>query len=56
MNTEFKCEQCGEMVSGTEYHEGYLTLEYHYECLHCGFRRHWAYGNVMPNDSEYEED
>ncbi len=55
MNTKFKCEQCGELVEGTEYHDGYLIVEQHYECPHCGFRRHWAYGNIMPDDSEYEE-
>lgn len=55
MDTIFKCEQCGEWVSGTEYKDGYSIVEQHYECPKCGFRRHWAYGNVMPEDSEYEE-
>lgn len=55
MDTIFKCEQCGEEVEGIEYHDGYLTVEQHYECPHCGFRRHWAYGKIMPEDSEYTE-
>lgn len=54
MDAEFVCENCGNKVTGTEYREGYLTLEYHYECPKCGFRRHWAHGNIMPEDSEYE--
>ncbi len=56
MNTIFKCEQCGAEVEGTEYHDGYLTIEQHYECPHCGYRRHWAYGNIMPDDSDYTEE
>lgn len=56
MKTEFYCEQCGAKVEGTEYHEEYLTIERHYECPHCGFRRHWVYGNIMPEDSEYREE
>lgn len=55
MNTTFICEQCGEEVEGTEFREEYLTLEQHYECPHCGYRRHWAYGNIMPDDSDYDE-
>lgn len=56
MNEIFICEQCGEEVEGIEYHDGYLTIEQHYECPHCGFRRHWDYGRLMPDDSEYRED
>lgn len=55
METEFICENCGNKVMGIEYHDGYLTLEQHYECPKCGYRRHWAYGNIMPDDSDYEE-
>lgn len=56
MNTIFKCEQCGKEVEGIEYKDGYLVIEQHYECPHCGYRRHWAYGNIMPDDSDYEEE
>ncbi len=55
MNTKYKCERCGERVNGTEYKDGYLIIEQHYECSKCGFRRHWAYGNLVPDDSEYAE-
>ncbi len=56
MNTVFKCEQCGAGVDGIEYKDGYLVIEQHYECPHCGYRRHWAYGNIMPGDSDYTEE
>lgn len=56
MKTKFYCEQCGAEVDGIEYRDVYLTIEQHYECPHCGFRRHWAYGNIMPEDSEYTEE
>ena len=56
METEFTCENCGNKVIGIEYHDGYLTTERHYECPKCGYRRHWAYGNIMPDDSDYEEE
>lgn len=55
MKTKFYCEQCGAEVDGTEYKEEIYVAEQHYECPHCGFRRHWAYGNLMPEDSEYTE-
>lgn len=55
MEAEFLCENCGNKVVGIEYHDGYLTIEQHYECPKCGYRRHWAYGNIMPDDSDYEE-
>lgn len=56
MNTVFMCEQCGTDVEGVEYKDGYLVIEQHYECSHCGYHRHWAYGNIMPDDSDYEEE
>lgn len=56
MKTVFICENCGNEVTGTEDHDGFMTVEQHYECSACGFRRHWAYGNLMPDDSEYEEE
>lgn len=56
METEFVCENCGNEVIGTTYYEEcYFTVEKHYECPKCGFRRHWAYGNTLPEDSEYKE-
>lgn len=55
METKFYCEQCGAEIDGTEYKEDIYVAERHYECPHCGFRRHWAYGNIMPEDSEYTE-
>ncbi len=51
---EFKCENCGEPVTGTEYNDECPVVKQHYECPKCGFRRHWAYGQVLPEDSEYE--
>lgn len=47
METDFKCEQCGEMAKGIEYHDGYLTIEQHYQRPNCGYRRHWAYGRCL---------
>lgn len=56
MTTVFICEQCGKEVTGTEYRDGYLLFEQHYECPNCGYRRHWAYGHRMPDDSDYKKD
>lgn len=55
METEFVCVKCGENVMGIEYHDEYSMVEQHYECPYCGFRRHWAYGSVLPEDSDYED-
>lgn len=54
-NAVILCGQCGEEVKGTEYKEGGMTIEEHYECPHCGYRRHWAYGCILQGDSDYEE-
>lgn len=56
MKTEFTCENCGNKVMGIEYHDEYSMVEQHYECSKCGYRRHWAYGNILPNDSDYKEE
>lgn len=56
MKIEFVCENCGNKVIGTAYYEEcYFSVEKHYECPKCGFCRHWAYGNILPGDSEYKE-
>ena len=51
------CENCGEQVESEEYyHDNAFMLEQHYECQNCGFRRHWAYGYITPEDSDYREE
>lgn len=32
-----------------------MMVERHYECPHCGFRRHWIYENIKPGNLGYEE-
>ena len=50
------CDNCKNEVEGVQYNEGsWGTVEEHYDCPHCGFRRHWAYGHYMPEDSNYIE-
>lgn len=50
------CERCKNKVEGVEYSEGsWGTVEEHYECPHCGLRRHWAYGHYMPEDTYFAE-
>ena len=56
MKIKRKCERCGANVTCDEdMHNEVLILERHYECSACGFIRHWGYGAVMPDDSEYEQ-
>lgn len=50
------CENCGNVVECKEdWHNNSVLLEQHYECQHCKFKRHYAYGNLMPEDSEYKD-
>ena len=55
MKVKRKCAGCGNYVDCEEDTlNGAILLEQHYECPNCGFERHWAYGHLMPDDSEYE--
>lgn len=48
MKVDFICENCGNRVTGVaNFIEYYFTIEKHYECQKCGFRRHWAYVSIM---------
>lgn len=50
------CDNCKNPVEGIQYNEGsWGVVEEHYDCTYCGFRRHWAYGRCMPEDSEFAE-
>ena len=56
MEVVMKCENCGsDVVCDEDTLDGHILLEQHYECDKCGFRRHWAYGYITPDDSEFEE-
>ena len=46
---------CRKKVEGIECKYRHTTIERHYICPYCGYHRHWAYGSIMPDDSEYDE-
>lgn len=48
------CEECGHLVKSNEYYQEHELIEEHYECPKCGFRRHWSYGHLLPEDSEFK--
>lgn len=52
MKTQTLCINCGAEVTAEEYFEGICRVEVHYECEACGFRRHMAYGEFLPEDSD----
>lgn len=53
MEEIFICAKCGKEVKGIRYKDDYYVIEEHYDCPYCGYRSHWAYGELLPNDSDY---
>lgn len=53
MKVESICEKCGAVVTVDRYYNEAVLEEEKYICDTCGFSRHYAYGELQPDDSEY---
>lgn len=48
------CDKCKKEVVKESYIHDHVEVEYSYECEHCGYYEHWAYGTMVMTREEME--
>lgn len=50
------CAKCKSEVEKESWWEDHWEVEYLYECEHCGYYEHWAYGSMVETSEELDDE